>query len=250
MAVVTGGGSGIGRAAAVALSEAGWTVIAAGRTPERLQETVNSLPGTGLAVVCDVADEESVDQLFAAAVKNYGRVDLLFNNAGTTAPPVPIDELSVTDWRHLIDVNLTGSFLCARAAFAQMRRQRPQGGRIINNGSVSAATPRPFSAPYTASKHAITGLTKSLSLDGRDLDIACGQIDIGNAKTDLLSGVASPGDDNSSTPSNNEPRPYPEATMDVRHAAEAVVHMASLPPGANVLFMTVMANAMPFVGRG
>ncbi len=250
VAIVTGGGSGIGRASAVALSSVGWSVVVAGRTAERLEETVAQLTNPGLAVTCDVADEVSVDRLFAATVDRFGRVDLLFNNAGTTAPPVPIDQLDVADWRHLIDVNLTGSFLCARAAFAQMRRQRPQGGRIINNGSISSVTPRPFSAPYTASKHAITGLTKSLSLDGRDLNIACGQIDIGNALTDLLSGVASPGDQQSDPASDDDARPYPEATMDVRHAAEAVVHMASLPPEANVLFMTIMANTMPFVGRG
>ncbi len=250
VAIVTGGGSGIGRAAAVALSESGWSVVVAGRTEIRLHETAESLSGDGMAVVCDVADERSVGRLFEAAVERFGRIDLLFNNAGTTAPPVPIDELPVDDWRHLIDVNLTGSFLCARAAFAQMRSQRPQGGRIINNGSISATTPRPFSAPYTASKHAITGLTKSLSLDGRDLGITCGQIDIGNARTELLGGVASPGDSAKSGTETNEPRTYPEATMDVRHAADAVVHMASLPPEANVLFMTVMANAMPFVGRG
>ena len=243
VAVVTGGGSGVGRAAAVALAGAGWSVVVAGRREGALAETVERIDGPALAVTADVADADDVDRLFAAAVERFGRVDLLFNNAGIGAAPVPIDELSVEDWRRVVDVNLTGSFLCARAAFAQMRAQDPPGGRIINNGSISATTPRPFSAPYTATKHAITGLTKSLSLDGRDVGISCGQIDIGNAATPMTDrmseGVLQP-----------DGSLRAEARMDVDDVGRAVVYMAGLPPEANVLTMTVMANAMPFVGRG
>jgi len=202
------------------------------------------LDGEGhLAVPTDVADPAGVDALFAAAVDAHGRVDLLFNNAGVGAPPVPFDELDVDDWKRVVDINLTGSFLCARAAFGQMKRQDPRGGRIINNGSISATTPRPNSAPYTSTKHAITGLTKSISLDGREFDIACGQLDIGNAATNMVEvmkrGV--PQADGSIRP---------EATMDVEEAGRAVAYMASLPLDANILTMTVMANRMPFVGRG
>ena len=243
IAVVTGGGAGIGRATAIALSEQGWTVVVTGRKLGPLEETVAMLATSGLAIAADVTEPDSVDELFTHAVERFGRVDLLFNNAGVAARGVPIDELEIEAWNRVIATNLTGSFLCARAAFAQMRRQDPRGGRIINNGSVSATTPRPFSAPYTASKHAITGLTKSLSLDGRSMGIACGQIDIGNAASSMVdkmaSGIVQANGDISA-----------EATMDVRHAANAVVHMASLPLDANVLFMTVMANEMPFVGRG
>ncbi len=217
--------------------------MVSGRTAETLDSTVADLAGPGRAIVADVSDAENVDRLFEEISAEYGRLDLLFNNAGVSAPAVPVDELDPEQWRRVIDVNLTGSFLCARRAFGLMSTQQPSGGRIINNGSVSATTPRPFSAPYTASKHAITGLTKSLSLDGRSRGIAVGQIDIGNAHTEMVdamaAGILQPTGDVAV-----------EATMDVSHAADAVVHMAGLPLDSNVLFMTVMANAMPFVGRG
>ncbi len=248
VAVVTGGGRGIGRAVATALHADGWKIAIAGRTPSSLEETAAALnsatPGetTAIAVVADVSQPGDVERLFSAAVERFGSVDLLFNNAGVAAPAVAVDALDVEDWNHVVAVNLTGSFLCARAAFAQMRNQA-EGGRIINNGSVSATTPRPFSAPYTATKHAITGLTKSLSLDGRELGIKVGQIDIGNASSEMVeriaSGVIQP--DGSTRP---------EATMAIDNVGAAVVYMANLPADANVLFMTVMANAMPFVGRG
>ena len=243
VAVVTGGGRGIGRATALGLSVAGWHVVVAGRTPDSLEQTVAALSGEGLAVPTDVADEVAVDALFAATAERFGRVDLLFNNAGIAAPAVPVDELDVQAWRQLIDINLTGSFLCARAAFAQMRTQDPQGGRIINNGSISAATPRLYSAPYTASKHAITGLTKSLALDGRQFNIACGQIDIGNVASDMTQGIAA-----GALQADGSRMAEPTMTMD--NVTASVLHMASLPLGANVLSMTVMATAMPLVGRG
>ncbi len=243
VAVVTGGGRGIGRAAAEALSADGWSVAIAGRTQSSLDDTLGALSGDGLAVVADVSNGDDVENLFTSTVNRFGRVDLLFNNAGISAPPVPIDELSVEAWEQLIGVNVTGSFLCARAAFKQMRHQNPAGGRIINNGSISATTPRPFSAPYTTSKHAITGLTKSLSLDGRDIGITCGQIDIGNAATEMVEQMA-----------KGVPQPdgsmKSEATMSLDNVAKAVVHMANLPPDVNILTMTIMANGMPFVGRG
>lgn len=242
-AIVTGGGRGIGRAAAVALSEDGWNVVVTGRTAAPLGETVGLLVGDGRAVVSDVSRADDVDRIFDETVAAFGRVDLLFNNAGIAAAAVPVDELEVDVWEQVIAINLTGSFLCARAAFAQMRGQEPQGGRIINNGSISAETPRPFSAPYTASKHAITGLTKSLALDGRSLGICVGQIDIGNVASDMTAkmsaGILQP---NGSVVS--------EATMHMRNVAISVVHMANLDADANVLSMTVMANEMPFVGRG
>lgn len=243
VAVVTGGGSGIGRAVAMALSNNGWNVAVAGRSSTSLEGTVAQLSSDGLAVPTDVSDESAVDGLFADVVAAFGRVDLLFNNAGVATPAVPIDELPVAAWRELIDINLTGSFLCARAAFRHMRSQTPQGGRIINNGSVSAATPRPFSAPYTSSKHAITGLTKSLALDGRNYGIACGQIDIGNVSSQMgdkmAAGVLQP---------NGEI--LGEPTMALSNVSDAVVYMAGLPAEANVLSLTVMATTMPFVGRG
>jgi len=244
IAVVTGAGTGIGRSAAEHLAADGWTVVAAGRRPELLIKTVAGLDGGDhLAVPTDVADADAVDLLFATVVATYGRVDLLFNNAGVGAPAVPFDELTVEDWQRVVNINLTGSFLCARSAFGYMKSQDPRGGRIINNGSISAHTPRPNSAPYTATKHAITGLTKSISLDGRAFDIACGQIDIGNAATAMVEvmkrGV--PQADGSIKP---------EATMHVEETGRAVAYMASLPADANVLTMTVMANQMPFVGRG
>jgi NAD(P)-dependent dehydrogenase (short-subunit alcohol dehydrogenase family) len=246
VAIVTGAGSGIGRACATALARADWHVVCAGRRAEALQQTVAGAGEAGMrmrATTVDVADEASVQALFDDAVAAFGRVDLLFNNAGTGAPPVPMDELSVAQWKAVVDTNLTGVFLCTRAAFRQMKRQSPRGGRIINNGSISAYAPRPFSAPYTATKHAVSGLTRATALDGRAHDIACGQIDIGNAETEMTArmatGVLQPGGE-----LKVEPR------MDVQHVANAVVHMASLPPDANVLFMTVMATKMPFVGRG
>ena len=243
VAIVTGGGRGIGQASAVALSAAGWTVVVAGRTQSSLDECVAALEGEGLAVTTDVADPAAVESLFSQAVEAFGRVDLLFNNAGIAAPAVPIDELDVQTWLDVVDINLTGSFLCARAAFAQMRAQMPSGGRIINNGSISATTPRPFSAPYTATKHAMTGLTKSLALDGREFGITCGQINLGNISSEMVDQMAA-----SALQPDGSRRAEP--TISVSHAADAVVHMASLPPEANVLEMTVMANGMPFVGRG
>jgi len=243
VAVVTGGGRGIGKGAALALSEAGWSVVVAGRTQSSLDETVTELAGDGLAVAGDVSDEAQVDAIFGAAVERFGHIDMLFNNAGIAAPAVPIDELEVDAWRNLIDVNVTGAFLCARAAFRQMRAQNPQGGRIINNGSISSQVPRPFSAPYTISKNAVTGLTKSMALDGRKFGIACGQIDIGNVTTDMGStGAANALQANGTT--------MEEPLMGMKNVTDAVLYMASLPAEANVLTMTVMATTMPFVGRG
>ncbi len=227
IAVVTGAGSGIGRAVSVALASAGFSVVAAGRRKEELEKT--AAQGKMLVVPTDVTDPRSVHELFS----KLDRVDLLFNNAGMGAPAVPMDELTFEQWTAVVNVNLTGAFLCSQHAMRMMKRQNPRGGRIINNGSISATTPRPNSAPYTATKHAITGLTKSISLDGRAFDIACGQIDIGNAATDMTARMA-----------GVEPR------MDVKHVADAVVYMASLPLDANVQFMTVMATKMPFIGRG
>jgi NAD(P)-dependent dehydrogenase (short-subunit alcohol dehydrogenase family) len=246
VAVVTGAGSGIGKAVALALAGEGYDVVLAGRRPDRLREVVE---GSGahaarlLAVPTDVADPDSVKALFARVKAAFGRVDLLFNNAGIGAPGVPLDELTVDEWRAVVDTNLTGAFLCTQQAFAMMKRQVPMGGRIINNGSISAAVPRPQSAPYTATKHAITGLTKSTSLDGRAHDIACGQIDIGNASTELAAKMAR------GVPQANGTVAV-EPLMDVQHVARAVVYMASLPLDANVQFMTVMATKMPFIGRG
>jgi NAD(P)-dependent dehydrogenase (short-subunit alcohol dehydrogenase family) len=245
-ALVTGAGSGIGRAVALGLLERGYRVGLSGRRAEALAETA-ALAGENhahaLAVPTDVGDAAQVDALFERIGQAFGRLDLLFNNAGTGAPPVPIDQLTPAQWDRVVAVNLTGAFLCARGAFRLMKAQDPKGGRIINNGSISAHAPRPNSAPYTATKHAITGLTKSLSLDGRAFDIACGQIDIGNAETPLTArmsqGVLQP---------NGEVKAEP--VMDIRHVVDAVLYMAGLPLDANVLFLTVMANQMPFVGRG
>ncbi len=243
VAIVTGGGKGIGLASARALAETGWKVAISGRDEAALDDAVAEIDGDVLAVPGDVSDPNAVDHLFATTIERFGRLDLLFNNAGLGAPAVPVDELDVEVWMNVVAVNLTGSFLCARAAFAQMRKQTPQGGRIINNGSISATTPRPFSAPYTATKHALTGLTKSLSLDGRDIGITCGQLNLGNISSEMgdkmAGGVLQP-----------DGTVRVEATIAVEHAANAVVYMASLPPEANVFDMTVMANAMPFVGRG
>ena len=245
VAVVTGAGTGVGKAVALALLREGYAVALAGRRQDALDEAVREAGGgvNALAVPTDVTDPASVKALFAQVKERFGRLDLLFNNAGTGAPAIPFEDLSFEQWKTVVDTNLTGSFLCAQEAFRMMKAQTPQGGRIVNNGSISAHTPRPLSAPYTSTKHAITGLTKSLALDGRPYDIACGQVDIGNAATPMTermtAGVLQP--DGSKKP---EPR------MDAAHVASAVVYMASLPLDANVLFMTVMATKMPFVGRG
>ncbi|MFF9121828.1 SDR family oxidoreductase [Streptomyces sp. NPDC014889] len=245
IAVVTGAGSGIGRAVAVELLCAGWSVALAGRRPGTLGETAALAPGAAsLAVRADVARPDDVDALFAATVERFGRVDLLFNNAGTFGPGgVPVEDLSYEAWRHVVDTNLNGAFLCAQAAYRRMKEQDPQGGRIINNGSISAHTPRPHSAPYTATKHALTGLTKALSLDGRPYRIAVGQIDIGNAATDMTARMES-----GALQANGEV--VPEPVMDVADVARTVRHMAELPLEANVQFATVLATTMPYVGRG
>ncbi len=241
-ALVTGAGSGIGRASAVALSKAGWRVALVGRRRERLEETAG-LMDAGVVVVGDVTKPDEVERVFAEAVGELGRLDLLFNNAGRGSRGKTIDEMPLEDWFGVLDVNLTGSVLCARAAFAQMRAQSPQGGRIINNGSISAHVPRPGSTPYTVTKHAISGLTKCIALDGRDFNIACGQIDVGNAETEMAAVIGK-----GVPQANGEVRAEP--MMDVEDVARSVVHMAELPLDANVLFMTVMASNMPYVGRG
>ncbi len=248
VALVTGAGSGIGRAAALALGAAGFTVVLTGRTASSLEATRDALAdahgGAEAHVVpADVTNEDDVAALFDAVRAGPGRLDVVFNNAGTNIGPATIDEISLADWNTVVGVNLTGAFLVARAAFAQMRAQVPQGGRIINNGSISAYLPRPGSAPYTASKHAISGLTKTIALDGRAFDIACGQIDIGNAASDMTQKM------NSGVP-QADGSIRPEPTMDVRLVADAVVNMASLPLEANVQNITIMATKMPFVGRG
>ena len=245
-AIVTGAGSGIGRATALALLAEGYRVVVAGRRPEPLEETVAraGLDGSRvLAVPTDVTDPASVLELFERTARAFGRLDVLFNNAGSGAPAVPLEDLSVEDWRRVVDVNLTGAFLCTREAFRVMKAQDPKGGRIINNGSISAHVPRPDSAPYTATKHAITGLTRSCALDGRKHDIACGQVDIGNADTEMTARMKA-GIRQADGSIAVEP------TIDAAIVARAVVHMAGLPLDANILFMTVMATKMPFVGRG
>ncbi|SEM35995.1 NADP-dependent 3-hydroxy acid dehydrogenase YdfG [Pseudoxanthomonas sp. GM95] len=246
VALVTGAGSGIGRAVANSLLADGFTVVLAGRRLEPLQAVADEAKANGqqaLAVSTDVTDPASVDALFATIEATYGRLDLVFNNAGINAPAVPVDELDLSHWMNVINTNVTGVFLCARAAFGLMRRQVPQGGRIINNGSISAHTPRPFTAPYTASKHAVAGITKSLALDGREYSIACSQIDIGNALTDLSVRMTKGVRQANGTIAV-------EPMVDVQHVADAVRYVASLPLSANVLNMTVMATNMPFVGRG
>jgi NAD(P)-dependent dehydrogenase (short-subunit alcohol dehydrogenase family) len=246
VAIITGAGSGIGRATALALLREGYSVVLSGRRREPLQRAVSEAGEDGvraLAVPTDVGDPVSVRALFEKTTEVFGRLDLLFNNAGVGAPAIPIEDLTVEQWRHVIDINLTGAFLCTQAAFRLMKSQTPRGGRIINNGSLSAYVPRPHSAPYTASKHAITGLTRSTALDGRSYDIACGQIDIGNAGTEMTARMKE-GVLQASRETAVEP------TMDVEHVARAVLYMASLPLEANVLFLTVMATKMPFVGRG
>ena len=243
-AIVTGAGSGIGKAVALALLADGYSVALAGRRLEPLEQTAReSGSSRALVVPTDVADPASVRQLFATTRGAFGRLDLLFNNAGINVPNVPIDELPIEHWRSVVDINLTGVFLCTQQAVALMKQQDPRGGRIINNGSISAYAPRPNSVPYTATKHAITGLTKSTALDGRKYDIACGQIDIGNAATELAARMAT------GVPQANGQIAV-EPLMDLTHVARAVLYMASLPLDANVLFMTVMATKMPFVGRG
>jgi len=230
--VVTGAGSGIGRCCAIALVEAGFTAALVGRRREALEATAARTPeGATMVVPADVTAAAEVDAAFDVVLRTYGRVDVLFNNAGLAAPPVPFEELAIADWERVVAVNLTGAFLCAQAAYRCMKAQRPRGGRIINNGSISAHSPRPNSAPYTASKHAITGLTKAIALDGRAYDIACSQIDIGNAATEMTARLT-------------EPR------MDVAAVARAVTLMADLPLDSNVAFMTILATKMPFVGRG
>ena len=245
VAVVTGAGSGIGKACALALARARYRVVLAGRRAEALEQVVAQAGGGDalLAVPTDVTQPAQVDALFAAALARFGRVDVLFNNAGISANGIPFDELTYERWCAVVDTNLTGMFLCAQGAFRAMKAQTPRGGRIINNGSISAHAPRPDSAPYTATKHAITGLTKCISLDGRAYDIACGQIDIGNAVTEMAARMAT-------GVKQADGRIAAEAMMDVERVADAVVHMASLPPDANVQFMTLMATKMPFVGRG
>ncbi len=246
VAIVTGAGTGVGRAAALALLAEGWSVALAGRRAEPLEETARLAGEAGghtLAVPSDVGDPVSVEALFAKTVARFGRLDLLFNNAGINAPGIPLEELSVAQWRAVVDINLTGAFFCTQEAFRIMKDQDPRGGRIINNGSISAQVPRPHSAPYTATKHAITGLTRSTSLDGRRYDIACGQIDIGNAATEMTERMAEgvPQADGSLAV---EPR------MDVNEVGRAVAFMASQPLESNVQFMTIMATKMPFIGRG
>jgi NAD(P)-dependent dehydrogenase (short-subunit alcohol dehydrogenase family) len=245
VALVTGAGSGIGRAVALAFGEAGYQVVLAGRREAELNRTrdLSTAAESMLSVACDVSQPESVKNLFSVARDRFGRLDVLFNNAGIGAPPVPMEDLTFAQWSNVVNVNLTGAFLCAQYAIRCMKEQSPRGGRIINNGSISAHVPRPNSAPYTATKHAITGLTKSISLDGRAFSIACSQIDIGNAATEMTEKMAA------GVPQPNgamlvEPR------MNVKHVVGAVLYMASLPLDANVQFMTVMATNMPFIGRG
>jgi NAD(P)-dependent dehydrogenase (short-subunit alcohol dehydrogenase family) len=243
VAMVTGAGSGVGKAVALALLREGYQVVLVGRRIEPLNEVAKMGGDMALAVSADVSQPDAVRAAFDKTQQVFGRLDLLFNNAGVGAPPVPMDELTFEQWQNVVNINLTGSFLCAQQAMRMMKAQSPQGGRIINNGSISAHAPRPNSAPYTATKHAITGLTKSISLDGRPFDIACGQVDIGNAHTEMAARMAK------GVPQANGEIAI-EPLMDVNHVADAVVHMASFPLATNVQFMTIMATKMPFVGRG
>jgi NAD(P)-dependent dehydrogenase (short-subunit alcohol dehydrogenase family) len=246
VAIVTGAGTGIGKAVAIGLLESGYSVVLAGRRSALLDQAVQDSGVHGahaLAVPADVSDPAAVRALFAATRERFGRLDVLFNNAGVAARALPLEELTVEQWKSVVDVNLTGAFLCTQQAFLLMKDQQPQGGRIINNGSISAYAPRPHSAPYTATKHAMTGLTKSTSLDGRRFNIACGQIDIGNAATDMTAAFAT-----GVLQANGQTSPEPR--LDVAHVVQAVIYMASLPLEANVQFMTVMATKMPFIGRG
>jgi NAD(P)-dependent dehydrogenase (short-subunit alcohol dehydrogenase family) len=246
IAVVTGAGSGVGRAATLALLADGWTVALAGRRADALEETIGmagDAKGRTLAVPTDVGDPKAVEALFAAVRDRFGRLDFLFNNAGGNVPGTPFEDLAYEDWARVVQVNLTGSFLCAQQAFRMMKEQQPQGGRIVNNGSISAHVPRPDSAPYTSTKHAVTGLTKSISLDGRKYDICCGQIDIGNAATPMTQRMQR-GVKQANGTVEVEP------TMDVAHVGDTVVTMANMPLDANIQFVTVMATKMPFIGRG
>jgi NAD(P)-dependent dehydrogenase (short-subunit alcohol dehydrogenase family) len=243
VAVVTGAGSGIGRAVSIALLEAGYRVVLAGRREETLRTTLTGHEPHGLVVPTDVTRKDSVERLFERAREEFGRIDVLFNNAGVFGTSAPIEDVSVEQWQLVIDTNLTGAFLCAREAFRTMKEQRPQGGRIINNGSVSAQVPRPHAVAYTSSKHAITGLTKTISLEGRPYHIACTQIDIGNAATELSAGFST-----GTLQANGSIAAEPK--MDIRHVSDAVLYMADLPLDANVQFMTLMATNMPLVGRG
>jgi NAD(P)-dependent dehydrogenase (short-subunit alcohol dehydrogenase family) len=246
VALITGAGSGIGKASALALAKHGFAVVLTGRRKDALEAAAHEAKlagGEALAIACDIADPAAIKALFAETVRAFGRLDVLFNNAGIGAPAIPLEDLSVDQWKAVVDTNLTGAFLCTQEAFRIMKAQTPMGGRIINNGSISAHVPRPLSAPYTATKHAITGLTRSASLDGRAYNIACGQIDVGNAATEMtermVEGVLQP-----------DGTKKPEPRMDVKHVAEAVAAMAALPLDANIQFMTIMATAMPFIGRG
>jgi NAD(P)-dependent dehydrogenase (short-subunit alcohol dehydrogenase family) len=243
IALVTGAGSGIGRAVALALASNGYRVLLTGRQRNKLEKVAQEGGAACHVLPADVSDPHSVVQLFARIAMEFGRLDLLFNNAGTSAPPTPLEDLPFETWRKVIDTNLTGTFLCTQAAFKLMKEQTPRGGRIINNGSISASVPRPLIVAYTASKHAVSGLTKATSLEGRGYDIACGQIDIGNTATDMASAMVT-GTYQADMSIKVEP------TFDVRHVADAVLYMANLPLDANVLFMTLTATAMPFVGRG
>ncbi|MBS0422438.1 MAG: SDR family oxidoreductase [Proteobacteria bacterium] len=243
IALVTGAGSGIGRAVALALAAVGFTVVLAGRRSSQLEQVAREAGSGAVAITTDVTDPASIDALFKRIEKDFGRLDLLFNNAGVSAPPAPLEDLPLDQWRTVIDTNLTGVFLCTQAAFRLMKTQQPRGGRIINNGSVSATAPRPRLVAYTASKHAVSGLTKATSLEGRQYDIACGQIDIGNTATELAAPMTH-GTLQADFSTRTEP------TFDVKYVADAVVYMAGLPLEANVLFMTVMATKMPFIGRG
>ncbi len=246
VALVTGAGTGIGKAAAKALLGDGFSVVLTGRKLDKLQKAIQEIGGNDqncLAVACDVGKPEEVKALFSALKNKFGRIDVLFNNAGTGAPAIPMDELSYEQWMTVVNSNLCGAFLCSQEAMRMMKAQSPQGGRIINNGSISAHAPRPNSAPYTATKHAMTGLTKSISLDGRPFNINCGQIDIGNAATEMTERMAN-GIIQADGSTKIEPR------MDVDHVGQAVLQMAKLPPESNILFMTIMASKMPFVGRG
>lgn len=244
IALITGAGSGIGKAVATALYQDGWHVVLAGRREKRLVDTAKAFDTEKhLVIPTDITDAKSVKNLFNHTMKTFGRLDLLFNNAGVTAPVKPLEALTLEEWQRVIDTNLTGAFLCTQEAFKIMKQQDPMGGRIINNGSISAHTPRPLSAPYTASKHAVTGLTKSTSLDGRPFNIACGQIDIGNASSDMTQKI-----EEGTLQADGSLKI--EATMNVMDVGRAVAYMASLPLGTNVPFLTIMANQMPYMGRG
>jgi NAD(P)-dependent dehydrogenase (short-subunit alcohol dehydrogenase family) len=244
VALVTGAGSGIGRAAANALADAGFTVVLAGRRREPLETAAAAVGGESVALTCDVRDPASVAALFAEIDARFGRLDLLFNNAGVSAPAMQFEDIGLREWASVLETNLTGAFLCTQEAFRIMKRQTPRGGRIINNGSISASVPRPHSAPYTAAKHGVTGLTRATSLDGRSYDIACGQIDVGNAATEMTESMTTTGVLQADGTVEREP------TIDASHVARAVVYMATLPLDANVQFMTVMATKMPYIGRG